>query len=157
MIRLSRLADYAVVTMSHIALHPERLHNAPNVAAEVQLPAATVSKIMKALARASLLTSYRGVKGGYELARRPEEITVGQIISAVDGPIALTECIEDAPGDCDFETFCPTRRNWQMINNAVRRALDEVSLADLIAPVPAFLGAVRERTPEKVQKTQRNV
>jgi FeS assembly SUF system regulator len=149
MIRLTRLADYAVVLMSHIANRPDRLHNAPDIAAETRLPAPTVSKVLKALARAALLTSRRGIKGGYKLARAPEKITIAGIISAVDGPIAVTECIEDAPGDCDYEAFCPLCGNWQKINSAINQALEQLSLADMISPLPPFVAMQsihRERT-----------
>jgi FeS assembly SUF system regulator len=138
MIRLSRLADYAVVLMSHIAANERNLHNALDIAATTGLPVPTVSKILSALARSGLLVSYRGAKGGYELARPAALISAAEIISSVDGPIALTECIDGAPGDCEYEPFCPARRNWQLINGAVRRALTEVTLADLSQPFPNF-------------------
>ena len=149
MIRLTRLADYAVVLMSHIANSPDSLHNAPDIATETRLPVPTVSKVLKTLARAGLLTSRRGIKGGYKLARAPEKVTIAGIISAVDGPIAVTECIEDAPGDCDYETFCPLCGNWQKINSAINQALEQLSLADMISPLPPFVvmqSIHRERT-----------
>ncbi len=141
MIRLSRLADYAVVLMSHIAANERNVYNTLGMAATTGLPVPTVSKVLSVLARDGLLVSYRGAKGGYELARPAAAISVADIISSVDGPIALTECIEDAPGYCEYEGCCPARRNWQLINGAVRRALSEVSLADIAAPYPAFQDA----------------
>jgi FeS assembly SUF system regulator len=140
MLRLSRLADYGVVLMTHVAQTPGRLHNAHELAAISRLPVPTVSKILKALARADLLESHRGAKGGYSLARRPEDVSVGEIIIAVEGPISLTVCIEGEGESCgcEFESICPTRGNWQRINDAIRRALDGVTLAEMAAP-PAFL------------------
>ena len=135
MIRLSRLADYAVVVMSQIALAPRRLRAASELANEVKLPVTTVSKVLKLLHRSGLVTSHRGAQGGYAIVRPPAAISVADIISAVDGPIALTDCIEEAPGACDLEAFCPARHNWQAINDAVRGALAAVSLADVMAPV----------------------
>ena len=134
MIRLSRLADYAVVVMSQIAVGPQRLHTAPELACEIRLPATTVSKVLKLLHHADLVTSHRGAQGGYAIARPAAAISVADIISAVDGPIALTDCIEEAPGACDLEAICPARRNWQAINDAVRGALAGVSLADVTSP-----------------------
>lgn len=149
MIRMSRLADYGVVVMTHIANRADVLLSGPEIAADLKLPAPTVSKVLKSLGQAGLLTSYRGVKGGYALAMGPEEISVADIIAAVEGPIALTECIDDAPGACGIESFCPTRRNWRIINDVVRDALSRVSLAEMMSPFPAFFAknasAGRER------------
>lgn len=138
MFRLSRLVDYGVVLMSHIAAHPERRYSAPDLANELSLPTPVASKVLKGLAHDGLLTSYRGAKGGYRLSREADAITVADIISALDGPIALTDCIEDTEGTCDIESLCPLRSNWQIINDTVRRALTEIRLSDLTAPLPSF-------------------
>ncbi len=143
MIRLSRLADYGVVLMSHIAAGPDRLCAAHAAAAATRIPEPTVSKILKALSRNGLLDSHRGVNGGYALARAPAEISVTDIIGAVDGPIAMTECLDADGGACRIETFCPTRTIWQKINAAVRRALDGISLADMITPFPPLAAPAR--------------
>lgn len=141
MIRMSRLADYGVIVMTHIAARPRTVPNGPEIAAELRLPAPTVSKVLKSLSRAGLLSSYRGVKGGYTLALAPEDISVADIIAAVEGPIALTECIDDAPGACELESFCPTRKNWHIINDVIRQSLSSVSLADMLSPFPSLLAA----------------
>src|SRR5436309_13041284 len=123
MIRMTRLADYGIVLLTHIARHPERLtRNAPELAAAAHLPLPTVSKILKVLAREGLLVAHRGAKGGFSLARRPEEISVAEIISALEGPIAITECSVHAPGQCELEWLCPVGSNWQRINETVREA-----------------------------------
>jgi len=134
MIRLSRLADYAVAMMTHIAAHPAGVHNAIDVSAATHLPTPTVSKILATLARRHLLASHRGAKGGYTLARSPAAISVAEIVSAIDGPIALTHCIVHGPGACEVEPVCPSRSGWNRLNNAVRTAFESVSLADLIEP-----------------------
>ncbi len=138
MIRLSRLADYGVVLMTHIAMSPEPLHTAHAASQATRVPEPTVGKILKALSRQGLLDSHRGANGGYSLARTPRDIRVTEIITAVDGPIALTSCLDSESGACDMETFCPTRTNWHKINNAVSRALDSISLADMMGPFAAF-------------------
>jgi FeS assembly SUF system regulator len=97
-----------------------------------QLPAPTVSKILKILVRHDLLESHRGVKGGYGLRLRPEDISVEEIITAVEGPIGITECIDDASGACGQESVCPVRSNWQSINEAIRQALAGITLAEMI-------------------------
>ncbi len=138
MIRLSRLADYGVVLMTHIAMSHEPLHTTHAAAEATRVPEPTAGKILKALSRHGLLDSQRGANGGYSLARTPRDIRVTEIITAVDGPIALTSCLDSAGDTCTLETFCPTRTNWQKINDAVSRALDEISLADMMGPIAAF-------------------
>lgn len=134
MIRLSRLSDYGIVLMSHLAgLGDDEPHNAREVASAAGLPQPVVSKLLKALAREGLLASHRGAKGGYTLARRPEEISTAQMITALEGPIGLTECTVH-PGECRQEASCHVREPWQRINDVVRGALAEVSLADLALP-----------------------
>jgi FeS assembly SUF system regulator len=136
-IRLSRLADYGIVMMTHMARHPDRQHTAPEIAAQTHLPLPTASKILKCLARAGLLVSHRGVKGGYGLARRATAINVADVIVALEGPIALTACVEHGPGDCDIEALCPARANWQRINDAIRHALEGISVEEMALAVPA--------------------
>jgi FeS assembly SUF system regulator len=136
-IRLSKLADYGIVILTHLARHPERQHSAAEIAQEAHLPLPMVSKILKTLARAGILASHRGAKGGYGLALAAQEISVADVITALDGPIAVTACIEDGPGECDIEALCPARANWQRINDAIRQALAGISLAEMTQTLPA--------------------
>jgi len=136
MIRLSRLADYGVVLACHMASKAEACHNAFDLAAATGLPAPTVSKLLAAMARAGVLVSHRGAKGGYRLARSALEITAADIVCAVDGPIALTVCIEHGAGACDVESLCPTRSGWRRINDAIRDAMTGVTLAELAFAAP---------------------
>ena len=143
MIKLSRMADYAVVLMTQLAREPEALRSAGELAQSCGLPQPTVSKILKLLAQADLLASYRGNKGGYLLAREARGITMADVIGAVDGPIALTDCIGPDGLVCEIEALCPTRTNWQSINRAMIEALSSVSLAEMAVPHAAFA----DRTP----------
>jgi FeS assembly SUF system regulator len=132
-IRLSRLTDYGIVLMAHLAqCEPGATHNAREVAEQTRLPLPVVSKILKSLARAGLLVSHRGARGGFTLARPAREITVPQMIAALEGPIGLTECTQH-PGACAQEGTCHVREPWQRINHAVRAALARITLADLTA------------------------
>jgi FeS assembly SUF system regulator len=147
MIKIGRLTDYGIVLMSYMASHRERAHNAPEVADEVHLPAPTVSKLLRELAREGLLESQRGVKGGYVLARDPDRISVAEIITALEGPIALTACsaASDDP-DCEHESMCPVRGHWNRINRAIRTALEGVSLTEMTTPPgPSFLSETTGR------------
>ncbi len=144
MIKIGRLTDYGIVLMTHMASHPGAAHNAAEVAAETHLPVPTVSKLLQELARGGLLASQRGVKGGYELARDAHSISVAEIITALEGPIALTACsAADDSADCEHESLCPVRGHWARINRAIRGALEGISLAEMAAPLgPTFMGAI---------------
>jgi FeS assembly SUF system regulator len=136
MIRLSKLTDYGILLMTQIARHPERaLHTARDLSAETQLPLPTVSKLLKSLAGGGLLISHRGMRGGYSLTRVPQEISVGQIIAVMEGPIGVTEC-GGAPGICDIEPHCPVSANWRIISGELRQALENLTLPSLINPIP---------------------
>lgn len=145
MIRISRLTDYGIVLMSYMAAKPDGIHNAAEAAAEAHLPLPTVSKLLRVLTHEGLLTSHRGVKGGYTLAREPEQISVASIIRALEGPIALTVCADDPSGDCELELLCPVRAPWQKINQAIRQALEDISLAEM-APLNRHHLANADRT-----------
>ena len=131
MIRLSKQTDYGIVLLSHLARQPDLRLNASELAAATFLPVPMVSKVLKGLARGGLLISQRGAKGGYSLARSADTISVAEIIAAIDGPIAITECIEEGPDECSYEASCRIRGNWQLINQAVKEALDAIRLSDM--------------------------
>lgn len=135
MLRVTKLADYGIVIMTLLASQGGASSNARDLAASARLPQPVVSKILKMLARNGLLESHRGIKGGYGLARRPEEITVAQIIRALEGPIAVTECTDRIHGDCGLETGCPVRTNWHLINQAIYQSLEKISLAQMTQPL----------------------
>lgn len=144
MLRLSKFADYGCQVMAYMA-KDNAVHSATEVAANLGMAAATVSKILKMLARENLVASVLGAKGGYTLARHPQEISVAEIINAMDGPISITECSGDTC--CERESFCSTRGNWQGINHIIQDALAKVSLAEMIAPKPQIVNmrAIRSR------------
>lgn len=148
MIRLSRLADYGVAILTHMARHTEQQHAAPELATTTGVPQPMTSKILKLLARAELVHSTRGAKGGYTLSRSARSITVAEIITALDGPIALTACVEEGAGDCELTAVCAARANWQRINDAIRKALDSITLHDMAGHIPdAFLTPTSNDAP----------
>ena len=143
MLRLAKLTDYGTVIMTTLAQSDTR-RSATDLAAATTLPADAARKVLKDLARAGLVQSERGAHGGYALARPATDISVTQIIEAIEGPIALTECsIHDHR--CDIEQSCGTRGNWHLINRAVRMALKQVSLADLAMPGSGRIAALARR------------
>lgn len=133
MLRIAKLTDYATVLMVRLAREPARCFSAAQLADELGLPQPTVAKLLKRLLQAQLLASVRGVAGGYSLAHAPRAISVADVVSAIEGPVALTECTRGA-GNCSLERNCATRANWQLISRAVRVALEAVSLADMAMP-----------------------
>ncbi len=133
MLRLSKLTDYGIVVMTQLAGDPERLHAATEVATATGIAAPTVSKLLKSLTRAGLVSSVRGARGGYRLARPAEAVSVAELVDALEGPVALTEC-SSGEGNCEQEPHCAVRVNFQRINDAIRGALAQVTLAEMVAP-----------------------
>jgi FeS assembly SUF system regulator len=140
MLRVSKLTDYATVVMTVLADAADVL-SAQDVAACARLELPTVSKLLKQLAHAGLVESFRGVNGGYRLAHEPAHITIAQIVTAMEGPIGMTECSAHV-GLCDHESHCGVRVNWQRINQAIAQALDGVTLADMLKPAPRKRAAI---------------
>lgn len=142
--RLSSMADYAVVIMSAAARHcgacaltmpdggKRSLLSAGQLAQETGVPAPTVQKLVSKLTAAGLLRSSRGVGGGLRLARPPAAITIADIVEAVEGPIALTACIDNGKHDCTLEGQCNVRPHWSPVNAAVRGALAQVPLTQFV-------------------------
>ena len=131
MIRISRMADYAVLATTYMAQHAGAVHTAPGVAEATGVPLPSASKLLKQLARAGVLESRRGAKGGYTLARAPEQISIANLIAAVDGPIAIADCLDDERG-CDLQSICVVRAPWQRVSDAIEGALADLSLADMV-------------------------
>jgi FeS assembly SUF system regulator len=130
--KLSKTTDYGIVLMARLArLGDENPLNARELAEDAELPVPMVSKVLKALAREGLLISQRGSKGGYSLARAPEQLPVSEMIRVLEGPVALTDCAI-GPARCEHESGCAVREPWQRINRVVERALSDVTLADLV-------------------------
>ncbi len=134
MIRISKLADYGIVLLTQFAREPEStVYNARDLSAAARLPLPTVSKLLKALARAELLVSHRGSRGGYRLARGLDQISVEDVLAAIEGRVAITDC-NDAREACRREITCPVRGHWMNINEAVRGLLSELKLSQMARP-----------------------
>lgn len=133
MLRISKLTDYAILVMVELAREGEML-SAHALAERVHVEIPTASKVLKLLAGAGLLESYRGANGGYRVSRLASDISVAEVIAAIEGPIAMTECSAEE-GLCSQEENCELRGNWQRISFAVARALQEVSLVEMSAPM----------------------
>tara|TARA_R100001244_G_scaffold6593_20_gene8108 strand:+ start:9790 stop:10311 length:522 start_codon:yes stop_codon:yes gene_type:complete len=135
--RLSNLADYAVVLMSAAARHcgaallAEGKLNAAKLAQETGVPLPTAKKLVSRLTAAGLFESTRGIGGGIRLARPPASISLADIVEAVEGPLAITSCTINGNHDCVLESGCTVKPHWGVVNRTIRKALDDVSLASL--------------------------
>jgi FeS assembly SUF system regulator len=133
MIRIAKYTDYATLLLTQLAKSPDRQVSAQQLAKETELPPPTVARLLKLLTRADLVSGQRGTAGGYKLSRSPREISIAEVITAIEGPCALTDCAQ-AEGNCGLEPSCLTKVNWRAINHAVAALLDAVSLADMARP-----------------------
>ncbi|HVO47423.1 MAG TPA: SUF system Fe-S cluster assembly regulator [Steroidobacteraceae bacterium] len=149
MLRISKLTDYATVILAALAEQPGEVRTATALAEQTHIAPPTVSKLLKQLQRAGLVSSTRGLHGGYQLARAASQISAAAILDALEGPVALTDC-SAGHGHCDIEASCRVGRVWQRLNLAIRRSLYEVSLAQL-----AGMDATQARLPalEREMKT----
>jgi len=130
MLRLSKLTDYAVVVLVRLA-RGDTTQTSPGIAAAIGIPEPTVAKVLKALASSGLVASQRGARGGYRLVRPLAAIPVSDVIAAVDGPIALTACVDGAASACETSSLCPVAGRWDPVNTAIHTALSAITLADM--------------------------
>jgi len=150
-LRISKLTDYGTVVLAHLAGASGAVCSAAEVSDTTGIAVSTVSKLLKSLARAGLVTSTRGTNGGYQLARPAHEISAASVIDALEGPVSITEC-SASDSHCDYESVCNVGNAWQRINVAIRRALEDINLTDLTranSPVPSFRFAGLPVTVEK--------
>jgi len=151
-ILVSKLADYAVVLATRLAAGQGDVSlSAQSLAEATRLPAATVAKVLKALAKAEIVIGARGATGGYRLARAARDITVADLVAAIDGPLLLTECsgaVGEDHGNCEHQPYCGTKLHWGRINTAVSTALAAVTLQDMMA-VPDFMSVPQQKNENK--------
>lgn len=148
MLRITRLTDYAIVLLGAAAQKAPSGFSARSAAEQTGLPLPAVKKILKCLVRQSIVESQRGTQGGYRLSRPAAQIGLADVIDAVEGPFALTDCGQlslDGQDACEYVTQCGMHANWTRVNALVRRALSSVTLADMIGPFERDLVPLRLR------------
>ena len=153
MLRISKLTDYGTVLLANLAANRDSVCSAADVANATGIAVPTVSKLLKSLGRSGLVISTRGANGGYQLAKEPRDISAADIIDALEGPVSITEC-SASDSQCEHEEVCSVGGAWQKVNIAIRRALDDVSLDDLLRtnkPIPQFRFAGLPVTVEKTR------
>lgn len=134
MLRIGKLTDYAMLILSQMARSPDSVMSATALAELLHLTSPTVSKVLKMLSDAGLVSSIRGADGGYHLARQAATITVADIIAAMEGDLAMTECCE-SPGLCSIDSICTMRENWLQINKMVHALLARFTILDMLNPL----------------------
>lgn len=150
-IKLSRLTDYAFIILSEMVRAGDERLSATAISESTGVSEPTASKVMKILAKSGVLLSVRGAKGGYVLAAVPEQISVARVVEVMEGPIALTACVEESDDRCAIETSCPLRGRWNPVNMIIQSALEGVSLQDLVEDKPHhILNKAREAAKEAV-------
>ncbi|MFZ7095658.1 SUF system Fe-S cluster assembly regulator [Luteimonas dalianensis] len=152
MLRVTRLTDYATVVLTVLAARPDAVLSAAELAERAGLEAPTVSKVLKPLAQAGLVEGFRGAHGGYRLARPAAAISLVEIVEAMEGPLAMTECSLD-DHECGIAHQCGVRANWRRINDVIAAALGAVSLAQMLedAPIPPSPPAAAKRIPARLE------
>ena len=128
MLRITKIADYGFILLVHMASRDqEALYNAKDLSASIGIPLPTVSKVLKILTQGGILKSHQGSKGGYSLARPAIQITAAEIVEAVEGPVAITDC--SSIDGC--ERNCQVSPSWQKVNSVVVRTLQDLTLAEM--------------------------
>lgn len=136
MLRVTRLTDYATVVLTAMAEHRDRVHSASDLADRARLELPTVSKVLKPLAHAGLVESFRGSNGGYRLAREPEQISLYEVVEAIEGPLGMTECSGEH-SQCEYEAHCGVQTQWRYINDVISDTLRGMSLAQMLPEPPS--------------------
>ena len=139
MLRISRLTDYGTMVLVYLAQQSHTHCSANDVAVATHVALPTTQKLLKVLTRAGLVESARGVDGGYRLTRSPHSINAAEIVDALEGPVAITEC-SASTSQCELESMCMVGGAWQRINQAIRNALVDISLAELDSPSAGYAG-----------------
>ncbi len=140
MIKVSKMADYSVVILScFVAGTIGQIWSANDISNKTHLPLPTVAKILKLLVKGDVLNSHRGVQGGYSLEKYSDEVTVYDIVKSIDGPIALTACVDDGD-DCSSQPICPMSGGWDSLNSKIRQSFEDVTLRDIASPVDFITG-----------------
>jgi FeS assembly SUF system regulator len=130
MIKLGKMTDYAIVVMVHLAKEGAS-SSAHQLAEKTGVPEPTVAKVLKILAKGHLVESTRGAAGGYKLSKAAGQISVAEIITVMDGPIAIVSCVDEQGEDCVAQALCPVKGSWNRVNDAIKGALEKVLLSEM--------------------------
>ena len=139
MIKLNKMTDYAVVCLGMLARNPGHSMSATELSKETGLTLSTVQKLLKLLMiKSELIIAQRGSQGGYILNKKSSDISVVQIIEALDGPISITACVDSSDNFCEVSNICFLGGKWNKVNEVIRNSLNDISLDDLLNPAGIF-------------------
>lgn len=133
MIRLSKLSDYAVIIVAHLSSQGEVPLSASVIAEKIKLPEPTVAKVLKLLCGAGIVGSLRGANGGYSLLTQADELSIYQVVTAIEGEMALTSCVEGGKDSCTIAEVCPMHTRWDPVNDAIKTTLGQISIQDMMS------------------------
>ena len=131
MLKVTRLADYAVIIVTSFKGVEKEIVSAQQIIKKTNLQQATVNKILAILVRKKILTTFRGTKGGYKLRKDLSNISIKDLIEAIEGPVALTDCLGENANDCNLFNLCATKNTWGLVNNAIKETLDKIKIKDI--------------------------
>ncbi len=135
LLSLTRKTDYALVALADLARRSPKNASARQIAERLGIPLPMLTNILKELTRSGVLSSTRGPSGGYTLARSSDEITLAQVLDAVEGPSRLVLCCEEQTGiqNCDLEKNCQTKAPMRKLHHMLQHFLSQVTLADIVS------------------------
>lgn len=149
MMKISKITDYAVVALTAMVDGNDQPISAASLSEKTKLPEPTIAKVLKLLAKSGLINSVRGANGGYTMVGTIEDISIADVIVAIEGPVAITSCVDENDQTCDFSTHCTINGRWTAVNNAIKETLDEISLADMVQLKPFKNKQVAENIEEE--------
>lgn len=152
MLRLNKFTDYAIVILTRMDTRRGEVWTAAALARDTGLAQTTIAKTLKLLTKSNILNSHRGSAGGHSLQLDLEDLSVADVIRAIEGPIALTSCVDEGDKGCDIQCLCPMRSNWKRVNDALSDALGQISIAEMATPnIPIFVPQIGEKQAPELQ------
>ena len=131
MLKITRLADYAVLIISSFIGEENKIISAQQIKKKTRLQIATINKILAILVKKDILIAFRGKKGGYKLKKNLSNISIKELIEAIEGPVSLTECLDKNANDCNLFNICITKNTWSIVNNAIKETLENIKIQDI--------------------------
>ena len=131
MLKVTRLADYAVLIISSFNGHEKDIVSAQKIIKKTSLKNATAMKLLSILVKKDILVAYRGAQGGYKLKKKLENISIKELIEAIEGPVSLTDCLGSNTNNCNLFDVCITKNTWSIVNNAVKDTLENIKIKDI--------------------------
>ena len=131
MLKVTRLADYAVSIISSFSDNENEILSSQDIVYKTKLQQATVNKLLSRLVKEGFLVPFRGANGGYKLKKDLSNISIKELVEAIEGPVSLTDCLNKNANDCNLFSVCNTKNTWSMVNNAIKDTLESIKIKDI--------------------------